>query len=100
MSLQKNPVSSYFWKTNLITKIETMQKCILVCVLLVLVLSTGSDARSLSPTMVNLRMMMQERQSKIPVDRQNGEDDNSGVGGNKVLSPGGPDSHHHLQLKN
>lgn len=70
------------------------QTRILCCVLLLLILSGGSETRSLNPTMVSDHHMFQTSNfnwnSVDPV-----AEENDGKFDEQRLSPGGPDGHHH-----
>ncbi|KAJ1393995.1 hypothetical protein SESBI_34533 [Sesbania bispinosa] len=68
---------------------------ILGCTLLVLLLTAGSETRSLSPTIVSNYMLQNSNRAPIQAEAVAGYL----IGDNKYdaerLSPEGPDSHHH-----
>jgi hypothetical protein len=81
--------------TNIVTYIEyimTNQVRILGCILLVLVLSYGSETRPLNPTMVSdhHHHMLLGTSIEPPIAEEEG-----GKSEEQRLSPGGPDAHHH-----
>lgn len=74
---------------------QVIMKKILVCILLVLMLlSVGSETRPLSPTMVSHYMLQGSTTNNIPLPSQ--PIHNGGFHEKKILSPGGPDAHHHF----
>ncbi|OIW10145.1 hypothetical protein TanjilG_27896 [Lupinus angustifolius] len=67
----------------------TLARSIMGCIFLMLLLSAGSETRPLNPTMVSNMLRRSIGTPIRPITEA------SEVYGNKRLSPGGPDAHHH-----